>query len=885
MANQEPTRQTYRPQDIEPKWQRFWKERDVFRTPNPGEPGFDGSKPKFYALDMFPYPSGAGLHVGHPEGYTATDIVSRYKRAKGFNVLHPMGWDAFGLPAEQYAIQTGRHPADTTAENVANFKRQLEMLGFSYDWSREISTADPTYFKWTQWIFKKLYEQGLAYESDAPVWWCEALGTVLANDEVVDGRSERGDHPCERRPLRQWTLAITKYADRLLGDLDGLEWNDSLKTQQREWIGRSEGAEIEFAVEGHDGASVRVFTTRPDTLFGASFMVLAPEHPLVAKVTTAEQRAAVEEYVRKAATKSELERTELQKQKTGVPTGAYARNPLFGKGTGAEDDPRALLPIFVADYVLVSYGTGAIMAVPAGDERDFEFAERFGLDVPPIFAPDTGDAEHDAAVANGTRCFTGEAPYANSSNGEIDLAGLSQKDAKRKVIDWLAQRGVGEPRIQFRLRDWLFSRQRYWGEPFPVLHRADGSIELVADADLPVELPVMEDFRPGGTPESPLSRATEWVETTAADGTPAKREINTMPGAAGSSWYFLRFCDPNNDREFCSRAASDYWMPVDLYVGGTEHAVGHLLYSRFWNKVLCDQGFVQHNEPFAKLFNQGMILSFAYRDGRGATIPVADVVEQGDGSYRHRETGETLEQFVTKMSKRYGNVVNPDDVVREYGADTLRLYEMYMGPLADSKPWNPKDVPGIHRFLSRVWRLAVPEDAEAGSVHAHLTSDRAVDASPETAELEKQLHRTIHKVEGDIGRMAFNTAIAAMMIFVNEATKRVEHLTRSQLARFAQVLAPFAPHLAEELWQRLGGDGLLAYAAWPTVDEALLVDDSVEIAVQILGKVRARVQVAADAGKDDLLAAARAAVSEHLEGKTIRKEIVVPGRLVNFVVG
>ncbi|HEB54625.1 MAG TPA: leucine--tRNA ligase [bacterium] len=866
-------KQTYDPATIEPKWQRFWAENKVFRAKNPGDADFDPEQPKFYALDMFPYPSAAGLHVGHPEGYTATDIVSRYKRATGHNVLHPMGWDAFGLPAEQYAIQTNTHPAKATARNIETFRRQLQTLGFSYDWEREFGTCDPDYFKWTQWIFKVLHQRGLAYESDAPVWWCEALGTVLANDEVINGRSERGDHPCERRPLRQWMLKITAYAERLLQDLDGLDWSESLKTMQREWIGRSEGAEIEFDVDGHD-ARLRVFTTRPDTLFGASFMVLAPEHELVDAITTSEQRQAVADYVKAAAAKSELERTDLAKDKSGVFTGAYAHNPLF-----AEGDPKGRIPIWIADYVIVSYGTGAIMAVPAGDERDFEFARKFGIAIPGIFAPVTEDKERDARIAAGEQCCTDEAPYAEhcrTPDGRIALAGMTQADAKRTVIDWLVAEGRGEAKVTYKLRDWLFSRQRYWGEPFPVLHTVDG-VELVADEDLPVTLPDMQDFKPGGQPESPLIRATDWVETTDRQGRPAKREINTMPGAAGSSWYFLRFCDPHNQDEFCSKAASDYWLPVDLYVGGTEHAVGHLLYSRFWTKVLHDAGHVSVVEPFHKLYNQGMIQAFAYQDSRGAIVPVAQTRIEGDGVV-HAETGEKLTQTVTKMSKRYGNVVNPDDVVREYGADTLRLYEMYMGPLADAKPWNPKDVPGVHRFLQRAWRLCVPEFAEKGTVHAWLRADRAGDV-----EIEKRLHRTIHKVTGDIERMAFNTAIAAMMIFVNEATKAIDKLSRDQVLRFVQLLNPFAPHLSEELWQRLGGEGSLSYAPWPTWDEAMLVDDEVELAVQVLGKVRARVRVANNAPKDEVLAAARAAAAKWLAGKRVVKEVVVPNKLVNFV--
>ena len=866
-------KQTYDPATIEPKWQQFWQEHRVFRAVNPGDPDFDPKQPKFYALDMFPYPSAAGLHVGHPEGYTATDIVSRWKRAKGCNVLHPMGWDAFGLPAEQYAIQTNTHPAETTAANVATFKRQLQRLGFSYDWEREISTADPKYFRWTQWIWKQLYQRGLAYESNAPVWWCEALGTVLANDEVINGKSERGDHPCERRPLRQWVLKITDYAERLLTELEPLDWSESLKTMQREWIGKSEGAEIDFDVHGHAGTKIRVFTTRPDTLFGASFMVLSPEHPLVATITTPAQKAAVEAYQKAAASKSELERTDLAKDKTGVWTGAYAHNPLF-----APNDPKGRIPVWIADYVIVTYGTGAIMAVPAGDERDFAFAQKFSLPIPGIFAPQTGDAARDARIAAGEECCSDDVPFGpQNQNGSVSIAGLGMAAAKRKVIDWLVAQGRGQAKVTYKLRDWLFSRQRYWGEPFPVRHTQDG-VELVPDEQLPVALPYMADFKPGGVPESPLIRAKDWVATKDSKGRPAQREINTMPGAAGSSWYFLRFCDPHNEREFCSKAASDYWLPVDLYVGGTEHAVGHLLYSRFWTKVLHDQGLVRAKEPFHKLYNQGMIQAFAYEDARGAIVPKKDTKEQGDDVV-HAVTGEKLKPIVTKMSKRYGNVVNPDDVVGEYGADTLRLYEMYMGPLADSKPWNPKDVPGVHRFLQRAWRLVVPEFAEKGTVHEWLRQDRADDA-----EIEKQLHRTIHKVDGDIERMAFNTAIAAMMIFVNEATKAMERLSRGQLRRFAQVLQPFAPHLAEELWERLGGQGLLARAPWPVVDAKMLVDDEVEIAVQVLGKVRGRVLVPTGCPNDVAIAAARAAVAGQLEGKTVVKEIVVPGKLVNFVV-
>ena len=849
--------QLYDPSTIEPKWQAFWKQRKVFRTPNPGDPDFDPKKPKYYVLDMFPYPSGAGLHVGHPEGYTATDIVARHQRMRGCNVLHPMGWDAFGLPAEQYAIQMGKHPAATTRENTANFRRQLETLGFSYDWDREIDTSSPDYYRWTQWIFARLHEKGLAYATEAPVWWCEALGTVLANDEVVNGRSERGDHPCERRPLRQWMLKITSYAERLLQDLEELDWSESLKQMQREWIGKSEGAEIEFALAGH-ADKVRVFTTRPDTIFGVGFMVLAPEHPLIAKITTPAQRAAVQAYQLQAAAKSELDRTELSKEISGVFTGAYAHNPLL---------PAHQVPVWIADYVLISYGTGAIMGVPAGDERDFRFAQRFGLPIPPIFA----------TAPAGEACVTEAAPYINSRNADLDLGPLPLDAAKRAVIGWLEARGLGRSKTTYRMRDWLFSRQRYWGEPFPLVHRADGTTELVPDDALPVLLPEMADFKPSGRPEPTLEKATQWVATKDRAGRPARRETNTMPGSAGSSWYFLRFCDPHNQKAPFSAEAARYWLPVDLYIGGTEHAVGHLLYARFWHKVLHDLGLVPTKEPFAKLYNQGMILSFAVADARGGIVPVPDAEEDGKGGFRRKATGEALHRIVTKMSKRYHNVVNPDDVVREYGADTLRLYEMFMGPLADTKPWDADAVPGVHRFLARAWRLVVPEDDAAGPVHAHLLAEAAADPA-----VEKVLHRTIAKVTGDIARLAFNTAISAMMIFVNEATKA--RVTRGQMLRFVQVLAPFAPHLAEELWERLGQQELLAYAAWPAWDPRQLEDATVELAVQINGKVRGRVTVATGAADAEVLAAAKAQAGEHLAGKTLVKEVVVKGRLVNFVV-
>ena len=866
-------RQNYDPAEIEPRWQEFWEENEVFRVPDLSDPDFDADKPKYYVLDMFPYPSGAGLHVGHAEGYTATDIVARYKRMRNFYVMHPMGWDAFGLPAEQHAIKTGTHPTVSTGENIENFRRQMKALGFSYDWGREFATTDPDYFRWTQWIFAQLFDRGLAYMAEVPVWWCPAMGTVLANEEVINGRSERGDHPCERRPLKQWMLKITDYAERLLEDLDDLDWPESVKTMQREWIGRSEGAEIVFRVAGCD-AEIPVFTTRPDTLFGASFMVLAPEHPLVARIISDTQEQAVAEYVQAAATKSELDRTDLAVEMTGVCTGAFALNPLFDPG-----DPRARLPIWIADYVIVTYGTGAIMAVPAGDERDFRFATKFELPIPPIFSPQTGDPERDALVREGRVSFANEAAYINSSNNRgLDLTGLDMAAGKRAVIEWLQERGAGTAKVTYRLRDWLFSRQRYWGEPFPVLHGEDGAITRLPDDALPLTLPDMDDFEPSGRPEPPLAKAEEWVNTVGPDGRPAKRETNTMPNWAGSCWYYLRFLDPKNNRALVSVEAERYWMPVDLYIGGVEHAVLHLLYARFWHKVLYDLGVVSTLDPFQKLYNQGMILSFAYQDARGAIVPVTEAEKTGDG-FRHKRTGEPLEQVVAKMSKALHNVVNPDEVIREYGADALRLYEMYMGPLADSKVWNPRDVPGVRRFLARVWRLVVPEDESNGPLHEHLSSEGGV---PDP-ELERSLHQTIHKVGGDIERLAFNTAIAAMMIFVNEATKRPGVLTRSQALRFVAILGPFSPHIAEELWSRLRGEGLLSREPWPEVEQKWLRADRVEMAVQVNGKVRGKISVRSEATDAEILEQARDAVVSHLTGKEVVKEILVRGRLVNLV--
>ncbi|GAB5519495.1 MAG: leucine--tRNA ligase [Rhodothermales bacterium] len=799
---------------IEKKWQARWEAKQTFRTPD----DVDTSKPKYYVLDMFPYPSGAGLHVGHPEGYTATDITARYKRMKGFNVLHPMGWDAFGLPAEQYALKTNTHPRVTTEKNVDRFREQLKALGLSYDWQREINTTDPAYYKWTQWIFLKLYEKGLAYQAETPVWWCDELGTTLANEEVVDGKSEVGGFPVVRRPLRQWMLKITAYAEKLLEGLDELDWPESTKAMQRNWIGRSEGAEVDFPVAGYD-ANIRVFTTRPDTLFGATYMVLAPEHALVDEIVTPEQREAVEQYRRQAAGKSELERTELQKDKTGVFTGAYAVNPVND----------AQIPIWVADYVLASYGTGAIMAVPAQDERDYEFAEVYDLDIIRTVQP---PADFDG------KAYTGDGPAINSAF----LNGLHVKDAKAKMIDWLEEHGKGERKINYKLRDWLFSRQRYWGEPFPVVF-VDGKPQpLPADA-LPVTLPDLEEFKPSGSPEGPLSLATDWL--TIIDpktGKSARRETNTMPQWAGSCWYYLRYIDPHNDEHLVDPEKEKYWMPVDLYVGGAEHAVLHLLYARFWHKVLFDAGVIATPEPFQKLVHQGMIL------------------------------GEDSQ----KMSKSRGNVVNPDDVIAEFGADAFRLYEMFMGPLMQVKPWNTRDVSGVARFLNRVWRLLLNEDASG-------PHNRVQDVAPNKEQL-RTLHQTIKKVGDDIESLSFNTAISAMMEFTNAANKW-EAVPLSVAVPFVQLLSPFAPHIAEELWEKLGQTEPLTYAAWPEVVEDYLKEDQVEMAVQVNGKVRATITIAPDARKDEVLTLAKAQenVQRFTEGKTIRKEIYVPGRIINIV--
>jgi leucyl-tRNA synthetase len=899
---------------IEPRWQRHWAAEQTFRAWNPGDRipeshpfglrhGLDGRSasasdlpPKFYILDMFPYPSGAGLHVGHPEGYTATDILARYRRAQGFNVLHPMGWDSFGLPAEQYAVKTGQHPRITTETNIANFTRQIQSLGFSYDWSRELATTDPEYFRWTQWIFLKIYNswfnpatnkaepidtltypadcqtesqqrafrdsKRLAYVSEAPVNWCPELGTVLANEEVIDGKSEVGGFPVIRKPMRQWMLRITAYAEKLLADLNTIEWSDSLKEMQRNWIGRSEGAEVDFQIEGQP-EKIRVFTTRPDTLFGATYMVLSPEHRLVAGITTPAQAAAVKQYQEFAATKSDLERTELAKDKTGVWTGAFALNPVTG----------GQIPIWIADYVLASYGTGAIMAVPAHDERDFEFAQKFGLPVVQVVQPPDAKTEWQG--------FCDEGTAVNSSNAELALDGLPTAEAKRQITAWLESKGLGQKTVNFKLRDWLFSRQRYWGEPFPILWRkdADGNLyhEALPETALPLMPPTLEDYKPTADGQPPLARAQDWLHL--PDG--AIRETNTMPQWAGSCWYYLRYLDAKNAQGFVGSDVENYWMKsggktpgVDLYVGGTEHAVLHLLYARFWHKVLFDLGQVSTAEPFFKLVNQGLILG---EDGQ-------------------------------KMSKSRGNVVNPDDVLVEYGADAFRLYEMFMGPLQDTKPWNTQGVEGVYRFLGRVWRLFVDEKAEtdyeqastvASGTDSAAESARLLDLirlsplirddAPTPAQL-KLLHECIRKVTHDLEHLQFNTAISAMMVFINGAMTW-ENRPSAVLGSFLQLLAPFSPHLAEELWQRLhqhrgAAVPSLTYAPWPAFDPALLVETDMELPVQVNGKLRDVIRMPVDATAAEIEAAALKAekAQQFIVGKTVKKVIVVPRKMVNVVV-
>lgn len=833
----------YDHKEIEKKWQKYWAKNNVFNTHD------EADKPKFYALDMFPYPSGQGLHVGHPEGYTATDILSRFKRSQGFNVLHPMGWDAFGLPAEQYALDTGNDPAEFTKKNIETFKRQINSLGFSYDWNREINTTDPEYYKWTQWIFTKLYEKGLAYEAEVAVNWVPELGTVISNEEVIDGKSERGGYDVIRKPMRQWMLKITAYADRLLDDLELVDWPESIKEMQRNWIGRSIGANVTFKVAG-SGENFTVFTTRPDTLFGATYAVLAPELDLVQKITTPEQKEQVDAYIAEAAKKSDLNRTDLAKEKTGVFTGAYAINPVNGKE----------IPIWIADYVLASYGTGAIMAVPAHDERDYEFAKTFGLEILPVLE---GGNVAEAA-------YTEDGLHINSDF----LDGLNKEDAIEKMNAWLEEQGVGKKEVSYRLRDWLFSRQRYWGEPIPIIHWEDGTTTTVPAEELPLRLPVTDNIKPSGTGESPLANIDEWVNVVdPATGKKGRRETNTMPQWAGSSWYYLRYIDPHNKEALADPEKLKRWLPVDIYIGGAEHAVLHLLYARFWHKFLYDIGVVPTKEPFEKLFNQGMILGQSFRDNRGALVPT-NLVEAKDGQWINRETGENLEEAPAKMSKSLKNVVNPDDVVEKYGADTLRMYEMFMGPLEASIMWSENGLEGSRKFLDRVWRLIVDEN---GKMRDRITNFN-------DGKLTKVYNQTVKKVTEDFDNLHFNTAISQMMVFVNDAYK-VDALPYEYIEGFVQLLAPIAPHIGEELWAILGNEEGISYVAWPTYDEAALVENEIEIVLQVNGKVRAKVNVPRDAAKEELEALAKenALVKEHIDGKTIRKVIVVPNKLVNIV--
>jgi len=843
----------YKFNEFEKKWQQFWEQFGTFKAPD-----CDNSKPKYYVLDMFPYPSGQGLHVGHPEGYTASDIVSRYKRMKGFNVLHPMGWDAFGLPAEQYAVQTGTAPEETTRKNVDNIRKQIKSLGFSYDWRREVNTTDPNYYKWTQWIFLNMFnsffdeaeqkakpieqlpipeglsererqkfidDNRLAYEAEVPVNWCPALGTVLANEEVIGGLSERGDHPVIRKPMRQWMLRITKYAERLLNDLAEVDWPESIKKLQVDWIGKSIGADVDFKVDGFD-ENIRVFTTRPDTLFGATYMVMAPEHPLVDILTGRDKKQAVQKYREEAARKSDLDRTDLAKEKTGEFIGAYAVNPVNNEE----------IPIWISDYVLISYGTGAIMAVPAHDERDFEFATKFSLPIIPVVDPP--DSEQSELVRQGKLCYIGDGRAINS--GRFD--GLSTAEFKEQITNQLEKQNKGRKAINYKLRDWLFSRQRYWGEPFPILHTEDGRITGLSGEELPLKLPVIDDYKPTGTGEPPLAKAKDWVNVTLPDGSKAERETNTMPQWAGSCWYYLRYLDPNNHQQGWSAEKEKYWMPVDLYIGGAEHAVLHLLYSRFWHKFLYDLGHVTTKEPFKKLVNQGMILG---EDGQ-------------------------------KMSKSRGNVVNPDKVIDDYGADSMRLYEMFMGPLEAIKPWNMQGVEGVHRFLQKLWRAVVEKNT--GELHESI---KQVQPDEPTLRL---LNQTIKKVGDDIESFGFNTAISAMMILVNHLAK-LAVIPKIAVEKIVLILSPFAPHIAEELWAKLGHAESLAYESWPEYDKELIKEKEVELAIQVNGKIKDKIVVSADIDEEQIKQKALSSekVTAALDGQEPKKVIVIKSRLVNIV--
>ncbi|MBZ4673106.1 MAG: leucyl-tRNA synthetase [Spirochaeta sp.] len=830
--------------EIETKWQKYWEDNQSFAVTE------DESVPedkRVYVLDMFPYPSGAGLHVGHPEGYTATDIYCRYLRMNGYNVLHPMGFDSFGLPAENYAIKTGTHPKVTTEKNIENFRKQIKRLGFSYDWNREISTHTSEYYRWTQWIFLQLYKQGLAYESHTPINWCDNCKTGLANEEVKDGKCERCGTTVVRKSIRQWVLKITEYADRLLADLDSVNWPESVKLMQQNWIGRSEGASVVFQIDGMDD-SLEVYTTRPDTLFGATYMVVAPEHPLVEKLTSVEQKSAVEEYLEATARKSDLERTDLAKDKTGVFSGSYAINPVNGKK----------IPIWIADYVLISYGTGAIMAVPAHDKRDWEFAKKFNLPIIEVLKSDV-DVQEEAWTEDGI--------HVNSDF----LDGLNKEDAINTMIAWLEERELGTKSVNYKLRDWIFSRQRYWGEPIPLVHCPNCGTVPIPEDQLPLLLPEVSSYEPSGTGESPLAKIESWVETTCpVCGAAAKRETNTMPQWAGSCWYYLRYLDPNNDKEFVSKEKEQYWMPVDLYVGGAEHAVLHLLYARFWHKVLFDLGLVSTSEPFKRLVNQGMITSYAYQRPDKSLVPTDMVEEVETDVFVEKETGQKLERVIAKMSKSLKNVINPDEIIQEYGADSMRMYEMFMGPLEVSKPWATTGLNGIYRFLDRVWRLY---------------EERPITDDEPSKELNKTLHKTIKKVTHDTATLNFNTAISQMMVLVNELYK-VDEFPRVVAETLVKLLGPYVPHIAEELWEKLGNKESLTKVSWPTFEEKLTIDEEIEMVFQVNGKVRDKQTVSKGMDKASALAMAKESekIQQWIEGKTIVKEIVVPDKLVNIVV-
>jgi leucyl-tRNA synthetase len=879
--------------EIEKKWQKYWEENKTFKTVN------DYSNPKkFYALDMFPYPSGSGLHVGHPEGYTATDIVSRYKRMKGYNVLHPMGWDAFGLPAEQYAIQTGTHPSVTTQKNCDNFRRQIKALGLAYDWDREINTTDVKYYKWTQWIFVKLYntwfdktqqkgrpiseleipettkKQGeetirkfidskrLAYYDNAQVWWCNNCKTVCANEEVLnDGSHEKcGTKEVARKNLKQWMLRIPQYAERLIDGLSGLDWPEGVKDMQRNWIGKSTGAEVDFQMEGLN-STLKVYTTRPDTLFGASYMVISPEHHLINTIPTLPEISKVRKYIQESSLKSEIDRTDLSKEKTGVYTGRHAINPVSGKS----------IPIYVADYVLMGYGTGAIMAVPAHDTRDFEFAKKFKIPIDCILDPKNADAETREKVLAGEACWTEDGIYINSANAikGIDINGMNKEKGIATITAWLEEKNIGKSAVNYKIRDWLFSRQRYWGEPFPIKHYENGNIEIADEDELPVTLPELEKFKPGSNGESPLANANDWLYGEDKKGK-FRRETNTMPQWAGSCWYYLRYIDPTNDDAPFSKEAIDYWMPVDLYIGGAEHAVLHLLYSRFWHKVLFDLGIVSTDEPYQKLYNQGMILAFAYETSSGSKVP-SDQVEDKDGKYYHKSTGEELNQIVAKMSKSLKNVVNPDDVVGNYGADSLRLYEMFMGPLDATKPWTDTGVKGVYNFLVKAYKF--------------FADPNKIFEGEEDKETLKILHQSIKKVESDIENLKFNTAISQFMIFTNHAIKKGK-VTKETARIFAKILSPFAPHMGEELWSLYGNNKSLAYIDWPVANEEYLKENSFEYPVSFNGKMRFKIEFPINTPKEEIEKAvlANENTNKWTEGKEIVKIIVVPNKIINIVV-